>query len=327
MTIETLFWLVKDRSSAIQAIDIAKGFLVQGRPRQGEDAVSLACSVLYKSNNKGVQEIFCIIQNGDFRPKTPFCSVWCNTVSSLGYLSLASARGRLLICKAFGEGFMADLHPALRSSLGLLPKDRPVVLLTRHSVREMATNGIATYDLPLTPEGVALAERWGGELGRAIDGLYSSPVGRCVDTAKAMARGARQGLEVRESPTLVEPGCFVSSMRRVGPLFLELGPVMFANRHFQEQLDGVLSPEQGAAKLLRHMLETLGAPGSFSVHVTHDTILAAFIYHLMGRQHINEDDWPWMMEGAWVWFEGRESVHWLWRGQFGQRRLEPYLHD
>lgn len=214
---------------------------------------------------------------------------------------------------------MTALHPSLAPALALLPPDRPLALLTRHSIRESAPNGIATYDLPLTPEGVALAESWGGMLGRPLHSLHSSPVGRCVDTAHAMARGAGHSLQVQTTPHLVEPGCYVQNLRRVGPLFLSLGPLAFANRHLNESLDGILSPREGCARLLSHLQEHQGPAGSVSVHVTHDTILAAFIYHLIGRQHLDEEDWPWMMEGAWIWFEGDE-VHWVWRGELGRRR-------
>ena len=56
---------------------------------------------------------------------------------------------------------------------------------------------------------------------------------------------------------------------------------------------------------------TLGPAGSLTVHVTHDTILAAFIYHLIGRDHLREQDWPWMLEGAWLWFEEPDTVCWI----------------
>lgn len=220
---------------------------------------------------------------------------------------------------------MADLHPALIPSLDLLPAG-PVSLVTRHSVREMNSHGPASYDLPLTPEGVALAERWGGLLRRPISRLCSSPVGRCVDTALALARGAGQpALEVVQTRQLVEPGCYVEHMREVGPLFQSLGAVSFANRHFAlPPLQGILTPQAGAARLLQHLREHEGEPGSLSVHVTHDTILAAFIYHLIGQAELLDEDWPWMLEGAWLWFDAGQ-VHWLWRGRHGQRALAPYL--
>lgn len=218
---------------------------------------------------------------------------------------------------------MAGLHPAQLSGVNRLPTDLPVALLTRHSLREVGT-GIPSYDLPLTAEGVMLAEQWGGQLPRPLHAFHSSPVGRCMDTAQAMARGAGVDLRVAIALTLVEPGCFVESIRDVGPVFLEMGPIAFANRHLQAPLQGLLSPEEGSAKIIRHLRGSLGQPGSLTIHVTHDTILAAFISHLLGRSRIEEEDWPWMMEGAWLWFED-DHLHWIWRGEAGRRDVRAYL--
>lgn len=220
---------------------------------------------------------------------------------------------------------MASLHPAQQTGLDFLPADRPLLLLTRHSVRELAPNGVASYDLPLTAEGIALAEDWGRQLDRPVHAFHSSPVGRCVDTARAMARGAGLELPVQTTMTLVEPGCYVHGLHHVGPLFLQLGPLAFANRHFSETLPGILSPAAGAAKLLRHLQATQGPAGSLTVHVTHDTILAAFIYHLLARREIAQDDWPWMMEGAWLWFDADHTLHWVWRGEPGRHSLPVLL--
>ena len=112
------------------------------------------------------------------------------------------------------------LHPCLEPALMQIPQDRPVILFTRHSLRELApNNGIPSYDLPLTAEGVVLAEQWGGRLNRPIKAFYSSPVGRCVHTAQAMARGAGIQLPIIETSVLVEPGCFVHSIRHVGAFY------------------------------------------------------------------------------------------------------------
>lgn len=215
---------------------------------------------------------------------------------------------------------MARLHPDLESAQALLPTDLPVALLTRHSVRELVQNGFAGYDVPLTAEGVRLAEHWGGRLTRPVAGFWSSPVGRCLDTARAMARGAELTFEVAQALELVEPGCFVEDVAAVMPVFLAMGPVAFASQHLSRPVSGLRSPAEGTAKVLAHIQRSLGAAGSLTVHVTHDTILAACIYHLAGRDAITEADWPWMMEGAWLWFEA-DHVHWIWRGQPGRRAL------
>lgn len=216
---------------------------------------------------------------------------------------------------------MEGLHPALLPSLERLPADLPVVLLTRHSLREQPASGFAGYDVPLTPEGVALARAWGQVLPRPVHAVYSSPVGRCLETARAMLAGAGPAMPpVQTHPLLVEPGSFVQDLRAVGRLFLELGPVGFANRHFQGGLAGLLPPEEGAARVLGLARQSLGPPGTFSLLVTHDTVLAAVIHALRGADRIDEADWPWMMEGAFLWFDD-DHVHWLWRGEPGRRRL------
>ena len=222
------------------------------------------------------------------------------------------------------ETILEHLHPALIPALSALPEATPVALLTRHSIREESENRFATYDVPLTPAGVALAEAWGGLLNRPLAALYSSPVGRCVATAEAMARGAGKNLPVQTHAALVEPGSYVQDVAQVGGLFFRLGPLGFANKHLRNEVRGVLSPEEGARQLLRHVRANLGEPGSLAVHVTHDTILAAFIYFLRKQQNLEATDWPWMLEGAFLWFE-EDVAHWIWRGEQGMLDLSGWL--
>tara|TARA_A100001391_G_scaffold134582_2_gene93380 strand:+ start:201 stop:875 length:675 start_codon:yes stop_codon:yes gene_type:complete len=219
---------------------------------------------------------------------------------------------------------MARLHPRLHDALQLLPADRPAHLLTRHSVRELAKNGFADYRLPLTPEGITMAREWGARLERPVSAFYSSPVGRCVDTARAMAEGAHgAGLidhepEVITDSTLVEPGCYVEDMNRVGPTFLKMGALRFLNAHLRQPFDGMLTPAAGRAKLAGYLHDRQPGAGELAVHVTHDTILAVLVAELEGRDAIDEGHWPWMMEGLWVWFDERH-LNWVWRGEHGRR--------
>lgn len=215
---------------------------------------------------------------------------------------------------------MEGLH-ALLPSLDRLPDDRGVVLLTRHSIREEPRGGFAGYDVPLTPEGVALARAWGGALRRPLHTVLSSPVGRCVDTAQAMLDGAAASLAVDRHHLLVEPGSFVRDLGAIGKLFLELGALGFANRHLAGDLaEGMLSPEEGTARVIALARNHVGPPGTISLLVTHDTILAAVIHTLRTTRSIGEGEWPQMMEGAFFWFDD-EQVHWLWRGEVGCRPL------
>ncbi len=148
-----------------------------------------------------------------------------------------------------------------------------------------------------------------------------------MDTATAMAEGAREaGLidtlpEVITDGTLVEPGCYVEDLNRVGPTFLKMGALRFLNAHLRRPFEGMLTPAAGRAKLAGYLREREPAPGALAVHVTHDTILAVLVAELEGRDAIDEAHWPWMMEGLWLWFEGRH-LHWVWRGEHGHRSLD-----
>lgn len=216
---------------------------------------------------------------------------------------------------------LSDLHPELLPSLAHLPEDRPVVLFTRHSIREQPQSGFAGYDVPLTPRGREVAHAWGGQLGRPVHSALSSPVGRCVDTAREMLAGAgHRHVDVQLTHQLVEPGCFVHDIRAIGKTFISLGPVGFANLHFSEELPGICSARDGTARLVDFMREQLGPPGSLSLLVTHDTILAACMYTLLEVERIDQSHWPWMMEGAFFWFSD-SHVNWLWRGEAGSRTL------
>lgn len=222
---------------------------------------------------------------------------------------------------------MARLHDKLLDSLQMLPADQGVHLLTRHSVREQASNGFADYRLALTEEGVQMARDWGQLLGRPLECVTSSPVGRCVDTAKAMMEGACEAgwlaapLPIEQSTVLVEPGCYVEDINAAVPHFMRLGALRFINHHLANGIEGLLSPLAGRDKLLGFLRARQPPPSKLALHVTHDTIIMAFVAELMGWSEVSSAHWPWMMEGVWLWFAGDE-LHWIWRGEHHLMQLD-----
>lgn len=206
----------------------------------------------------------------------------------------------------------------LLAGLKHTPSDRPVHLLTRHSIREQAVSGFASYDLNLTPEGIILAQEYGSVLPRRVASCYSSPVARCVDTGTAMLNGAGLDFLVETNSTLVEPGCYVTNLRRAGRMFMQTGVRRFINHHLQQEARGVLTPAEGRQKLLNYLFLRQPPAGQLAIHITHDTILAAFVAGLRDARCVLPPDWPAMMEGVWLWF-GERRIHWVWRDQPGSR--------
>ena len=91
--------------------------------------------------------------------------------------------------------------------LKLRPQGVRSVLITRHSVRDLTdAHGNSGYDIPLNAHGRVLAAHYGSWLSERLgfEQVLSSPVGRCLDTARLMS-----AIEPEAVEWLKEPGAFV----------------------------------------------------------------------------------------------------------------------
>ena len=227
-----------------------------------------------------------------------------------------------------------DLLPSsMLHALDLLPDPKtPVTLFTRHSLREQVKGqGLAGYDLQLTSAGRELAEAWGEYLiansGRQIQHCISSPIQRCVDTAALMIQGAdavdtvnTHHIEIVEQGLLVEPGSFVLDIQKAGPYFKRQGALGFINSFVNNALPGMKHPISGVVDVLELIYNTHPRNShGLSLAVSHDTIIAAILAVISERNEVTSEDWPQMMEGLFVWFEGDEflecQLKWIWRGK------------
>ncbi|AXY56886.1 phosphoglycerate mutase family protein [Acinetobacter chinensis] len=228
-----------------------------------------------------------------------------------------------------------DLLPtSMLKAIDLLPDVKtPVTLFTRHSIREVVSGqGLAGYDLQLTSEGRDLAQAWGAYLientDRAVQHCISSPIQRCVDTAALMIQGAdsitvqpnTHHIEIVEQRLLVEPGSFVLDIQQAGPYFRKQGALGFINSFVNNALPGMKHPITGVVDVLELIYKTHPQQADgLSLAVSHDTILAAILAVISGRNEVTQQDWPEMMEGLFVWFEGEDfldsHLKWIWRGE------------
>lgn len=209
------------------------------------------------------------------------------------------------------------LHPQQLKSLEMLPENTGLVLFTRHSIREEANNDMPGFDIPLTAEGVQLAREWGAALPREICAVYSSHSPRCVNTGEAMIAGAKAEASVVIHEKLCEPGCYVSKMSIAGVTFARVGPVEFVTRTLNNNVEGTFQPGEGTGRLLAWLMEIQPRSGEISLCITHDTILSTFVYDLVGKKNLHQEDWPWMLEGVFLWFS-EDHIHWIWRGIINQ---------
>lgn len=234
----------------------------------------------------------------------------------------------------------AHLPPSMVESVRLLPKDKRLILFTRHSLRVASDkNGFASYDLPLTPNGRVLAQDWGRWLAEHLEysmdvDSISSPIQRCIDTAVLMQEGAGIARQVSHQALLVEPGSLVVDVKEAGQIFKQIGALNFINRFLANDLVGTKTPAKGALDLLALLFQHQPQQGHLFVAVSHDTLLSAFLAVLMKTKVIDWNDWPKMMEGVFLWFDDKPfseaSVHFIWRGKLYQRALieliDPFFH-
>ena len=184
---------------------------------------------------------------------------------------------------------------SLLNNLERIPRDRPVALLMRHSNRFPIDDPEYPYQAALTEEGFRLAEEFGFHLrahfrpGRVM----SSPVGRCIDTAAAIARGAGWSVEVL-SHTLLSHDHILPAWT-----LTEQGGC------------GSQIPEQ-VLETIDLLLEHDGDRPVLEVMVTHDTIVGAVVGCVLKASVLGED-WPRYLEGVFIWKDG-DSIHLLWRG-------------
>lgn len=231
------------------------------------------------------------------------------------------------------------LPASMQAGLALLPKAKPIVLFTRHSIRVLVDeHGFAGYKLPLTEPGRQLASAWGDHLklwtGREFRACLSSPIHRCVDTAVLMLEGCEKDknenqLEVVKTPLLVEPGSFIQDGASLKPLFMQYGALEFINYFLGKQIAGMKHPMQGVLDILGLLYEHLPEQeNSVLLAVSHDTILAVFLAVMHDEVTVSIEDWPDMMEGAYLWFEGNSfeesTVHWVWRGIARSRLMSSF---
>ena len=235
------------------------------------------------------------------------------------------------------------LPKSMLKAIDLLPDaNTPVTLFTRHSIREVVNGqGLSGYDLQLTSEGRDLAQAWGSYIidhtDRIIQHCISSPIQRCVDTAALMIQGAdailpdnnTHHIEIVEKGLLVEPGSFVLDIKQAAPYFRKQGALGFINSFVNNTLPGMKHPITGVVDVLELIYETHPTgQNQLSLAVSHDTILAAIIAVISKRTQIKQSDWPEMMEGLFVWFEGDNfagcHLKWIWRGEKGDLSIREF---
>ena len=142
----------------------------------------------------------------------------------------------------------------------------------------------------------------------------SSPMPRCVDTAKSIMRGAEWSGNVTLDRRLGVPGPFVVDPALAGALFLELSSIEVVRSQLSDEksLPGMRSTSEGVEILLDLASDNLQCRGRLNVYVTHDAILAVVVARLF-HMPMDEEGWPDYLDGLLMW-RSSSRLKFAWRG-------------
>jgi len=218
----------------------------------------------------------------------------------------------------------AYLPPALLRSLARVPS-APAAVLMRHAHRGPLLPGAAGDNTTITDEGERAAEALGRHLLDRIPGrVVASPALRCLQTARAVCRGA--GWHTTGDPVedhrLHGIGALVADPEQAFREFRGLGVDGMIRRLLVERsgIPGFYTPAQTAARVVGATLEHLdqGEPASaprLDLLVSHDIVIAVSLHALVGTAFSGEHDLPAFLEGLIVWRIGDARVALAWDGE------------
>lgn len=195
-----------------------------------------------------------------------------------------------------------QIPPSVLAHLEHVPRDRALVVLLRHSVRDHLPPGDAGDTLPITDVGRRLARELGALLRGRLRTLRTSPLVRCIQTAEALRDGAGVDLSISADRLLGAPGVYVIDGRRAWANWERLGNAGVM-RHLMseaEALPEMARPDEAARFLVHHMLAAAAKEPGIHVFVTHDSLVATTAARLLGHP-LGLDDWPGYLEGAFFW--------------------------
>lgn len=205
------------------------------------------------------------------------------------------------------------IPPSILSTLDRVPRNCPVVLLLRHSVRGHLPPGDVGYTVPITDIGRQLGRELGAMLGDRLRTLHASPIMRCVQTAEVLRDGASTDCPVVRDRLLGDPGVYVLDNKRAEQAWADRGheSVMANIVSGADPLPGMARSDEAARFLVQHMLAVADDSPGIHVFVTHDSLVTATAARLLKRP-LGKDDWPWYLEGAFFWRD-EDGLHTAYR--------------
>ena len=165
-----------------------------------------------------------------------------------------------------------------------------ISLLLRHADRDDIPQGSFGNEILLNEKGKQNAQIFGEKFAqRKINRIFTSPVGRCIQTAEYMTKGYGRSIEIIETTALGAPGLHIKDEKIAGDFFLQHGFDEMYNRFMQgKEIPGVCSIEEMKSSMTKFITDNTENKG-ITLFISHDMIIAMYHYCLNKTVYTKEN--------------------------------------
>lgn len=184
------------------------------------------------------------------------------------------------------------------SQLQQLGDEDKAVVCIRHGERNTIPPGEFGDNVSLSDAGIAAAVKFGSELSRfRISTVYTSPIPRCVQTAKCIQEGIGRDITIVGKNELGAPGLHIQDAEIAGKVLLKHGIRQFYDDYVQNRkIAGVNSKTKLKNAFLDFFRKTAGENQGISLYITHDLLIALFENACFNKVYGN-DEWVGFLDG------------------------------
>jgi len=172
-----------------------------------------------------------------------------------------------------------------------------ISLLLRHADRDDIPQGSFGNEILLNEKGKQNAQRFGESISdKKINRIFTSPIGRCVQTAEFITKGYGSSIEIIETTSLGAPGLHISDEKIAGKFFLQHGFDEMYNRFMQgKEIPGIPSVNELNYRITTFLKENTTQNGR-TLFITHD-MLIVFYHFSINKKVYTKDNWVNYMTG------------------------------
>jgi broad specificity phosphatase PhoE len=200
---------------------------------------------------------------------------------------------------------MITIPKSYINGLNIIPKKTPVAIVMRHAERLEIRRGDTGFNIPLTEDGRKSAFKLGAEhLEGKISNIYSSVVGRCIDTGENILNGAKSNLKVIKCNTLFGEDIFVSNFAEMSNFYMKNGMITLLDLAYdRKEVIGLNNVDKSVHQFINFVLEKIENNDGLSLFITHDMFISLIVGEIF-RHRTTDENWPNFMEPIFIWKEG-----------------------